>query len=107
MMQKAIEEVKDIIKYTGTESKDIFVYVKNKYGELFSGQLHKNDKTILQNLTSGLGMTDTSGQLNFCDSLLGDIRRNLSEAEKDKNEKAKLYSTLGVSAGLAISIIIF
>lgn len=106
-MQKAVGEIKDTIKYSRTESCEIITHIKNKYTELFRGELNIKDALIIKNLFSGLGKTDTNGQLDFCDSVLNDINRNLLEAEKDKNEKAKLYSTLGVSAGLAISIIIF
>ncbi len=105
-LQKTIIEIKDIINYSCIEAKDIIKNIRTKHPEFFNGALHKNDQTVLNDLVSGIGKTDTEGQLQFCDRLIRNIDRNLEEAQNDKNEKAKLYATLGLSLGIAVSIII-
>ena len=105
-LQKTIIEIKDIINYSCIEAKDIIKNIRTKHPEFFNGALHKNDQTVLNDLVYGIGKTDTEGQLQFCDRLIRNIDRNLEEAQNDKNEKAKLYATLGLSLGIAVSIII-
>lgn len=106
-MQKAVCEIKDIIRYFGTEYEEIIEHIEGKYEDLFQNDLFDADRKIFKRFLSELGKTDTLGQQNFCDGILKDIDRNLVEARRNKNEKAKLYATLGICAGLAVSIIIF
>ena len=100
-------EIKDIIRYQGSETIEILSCINGKYDGVLESDWQGSDQLIVKNLLAGLGETDTAGQLNFCDGVLSDINRNLMDAEKERNEKAKLYTTLGISAGLAVSIIIF
>ena len=106
-MRKMLEEIRDIIEYTCTETEEILEKIKSKYPLVFRGNLHNCDSEILSELIDGLGKSDRSGQLNFCEAVIRNIDRNLKSAEKEKEEKSRLYTTLGLSFGLAISIIIF
>lgn len=106
-MRKMLEEIRDIIEYTCIETDEILEKIKSKYPLVFLGNLHNYDSEILRELIDGLGKSDRSGQLNFCEAVIRNIDRNLKAAEKEKEEKSRLYTTLGLSFGLAISIIIF
>ncbi len=106
-MRKMLEEIRDIIEYTCIETDEILEKIKSKYPLVFRGNLHNYDSKILSELIDGLGKSDRSGQLNFCEAVIRNIDRNLKSAEKEKEEKSRLYTTLGLSFGLAISIIIF
>ncbi len=106
-LQKAVEEAKDSISYSRLESKRIIENIKNKHTRIFEREINREDKKILDNFLSQLGSTDTASQLQFCNSTLNDIKRNLADALKDKNEKSKLYATLGICAGISVSILIF
>ena len=105
-MEKAVEEVRDKITYSCEDSYEILRWIKEIYPSIF-GDLHKSDSAIMNRLISGLGKTDRVGQQKFCEGLLRSIERNLKDAERESGEKSRLYTTLGLSFGLAISIIIF
>ena len=106
-MRKMLEEIRDIIGYTCIETDEILEKVKRKYPLVFLGNLHSYDSEIISELIDGLGKTDRSSQLKFCEAVIRNVDRNLKLAEKEKEEKSRLYTTLGLSFGLAISIIIF
>ena len=105
-LEKAIDETKDIIRYTAEETDGIIHHLKGKYPMLFSGNLRNDDFVIIKELVDGLGKTDREGQLDFCNGLKRCVSRNLREAETEKQAKSKLYTVLGLSFGLAFSIIL-
>lgn len=106
IMEKVIEEIKNIIIYSCEESSVILKRMKDKYPRIFSGNLNQSDSLIIDELVNGIGKTDKAGQCDFCDGLLKSVERNLKDAEKDKQERAKLYTVLGISFGVALSILI-
>ena len=53
-----------------------------------------------------LGATDVEGQVSQILITQNLLETNIKEAEIEKNKNAKLYKTLGTSAGLALAIIL-
>lgn len=103
-------EIKESIRYTGAEKDSIIKDLLNRpeYALLnkeFSA-LKKQESEMLQNALLGIGKTDTYGQLKYIDSVLQRLKGIINSAEKDCNEKAKLYRMLGVCSGAAVAIII-
>lgn len=103
-------EIKEAIRYTGAETDSIIeqLLIRPEYTSLnkeFSA-LKKQDSEMLQKALLGIGKTDTYGQLKYIDSILQRLKGIINSAEKDCNEKAKLYRMLGVCAGVAVAIII-
>lgn len=66
------------------------------------------DKGDVKNLASffiGLGTTDMGGQLNHCDFYTDQFKLKLDEVKKAIPVKRKLYSSLGIYAGMLVAII--
>lgn len=68
--------------------------------------LKSEDITIISEFGRGLGISDIQGQVSHCTlhSELGNIRYN--DARECVAKKSKLYKTMGLMCGIAISIII-
>ena len=106
LLEKAVDEIKAIIRYSAQETDEIIYRIRQKYPALFTENVVDEDAEIINELINGIGKTDSDGQLAFCEGINRIIERNLREAEADKQEKAKLYAVLGLSFGLAFSIIL-
>lgn len=101
---------------------DFFLYVSKKLGEL-SGQtfseiwkeavllklsdtsLTKKDKLQLAQLGENLGYLDKDMQMNTFDLFLSQLEEEIKDLSKTVKEKAYLYNTLGILAGVFIIII--
>ncbi len=103
---KAVEESRDLISYTSTEASIVISKIKYKYPNFYGENTFKNDKFLIDSFFHKLGSTNTEGQINLCNGIINEAQRLLAEAEKDKNEKSKLYTTLGICAGLSLSVIL-
>jgi len=105
--KRSVEEIKDRIKFSRVETKDLILMLKDKYPVLFDHEHQIEDKELFTEFLDGLGKTDTEGQLQFCEGMISSIDRRLDDAESDKKNKMKLYITLGISVSVACSIILY
>lgn len=67
--------------------------------------LNKNDKEHLIKLGENLGYLDKDMQINIIDLYIEQLEAEILEASKVLKEKAHLYNTLGVMAGIFVTII--
>lgn len=72
----------------------------------YSNILTRDDISLLSNFSHTLGTCDTLGELSNIDMYIELIRKNISDAQNDIEQKSKLYKTLGLSLGLVVSILI-
>lgn len=108
-----IREISDRIK-TGEELTSIY---ESKRAEglittegfkvvLCEDALNSQDKKLLTEFFSFLGMGDTNSQISRCEIYSELLIKRLEEAEKEAKEKAKLYTSLGIFSGLFIVILL-
>lgn len=74
--------------------------------ELSQTSLNKRDKFSLIQFGENLGYLDKEMQMNTLELFLTQIEDEISELSKTVKEKSYLYSTLGIMAGIFISIIL-
>jgi len=74
--------------------------------ELNQTSLNKKDKSNLIQFGENLGYLDKEMQMNTLDLFLTQIEEEISELSKTAKEKSYLYNTLGIMAGIFISIIL-
>lgn len=113
MLQKLCDfvyEIKESIRYSGSEINVILGNILSKkeyacFGNEFCN-LSKPDQHEIKEILSGIGKTDTLGQLNYLDNRLKGLQSTLKNAEQESTAKANMYRTLGLLAGMAVAIII-
>lgn len=71
-----------------------------------SNGLNNSDKELLINFGSGLGTTDTEGQLRHIELYLGMFQNRLEESKAELNKKSAVYKALGLFGGISAAIII-
>ena len=81
-MEKAIEEKKNQTNFT------------------------TDDINVLKTLGKMLGNTDVEGQVSQIELTEEFLIKEIKEAEEEKRKNTKLYKTLGVTAGLAVAVIL-
>lgn len=74
--------------------------------ELFTTSLSKKDKYQLIQFGENLGYLDKEMQMNTLDLFLNQLEEEIQEVSKTAKDKAYLYNTLGIMAGIFISIIL-
>lgn len=93
----------EVIKLDGKRFFDIWkMAVKEK---LKDTSLNKNDKEHLIKLGENLGYLDKDMQINLIDLYIEQLEAEILEASKVLKEKAHLYNTLGIMAGIFVTII--
>lgn len=72
------------------------------------GQMRIPEDTarLIINFGSGLGVSDSEGQISHCKYHYGIIEPYLVRANEDKQVKGKLYSILGTCLGAAAAVIL-
>jgi stage III sporulation protein AB len=73
--------------------------------KLVSTSLTKRDKLQLAQFGENMGYLDKDMQLNTLDLYISQLEDEISESSKTAKEKAYLYNSLGIMAGIFISII--
>ena len=68
--------------------------------------ISEEDKGIIKNLGSLLGQTDLEGQISQIELTSKFIDEQIIKAENERQKNEKLYRTLGMTAGIAIVIIL-
>lgn len=73
--------------------------------ELLDTALTKKDKLSLIHFGENLGYLDKDMQMNTLDLYLSQVEEEIAELSKTVKEKSYLYNSLGIMAGVFISII--
>lgn len=68
--------------------------------------LEKEDKNILNNLSTLLGKTNLDGQINQIELTMSFLDKQIIKAEKEREKNEKMYKTLGAIIGMTIVIIL-
>lgn len=74
--------------------------IKNKYF------LKKEDYKLIYNFGFNLGKSDLPGQIANCEMAFSLAKRQLLEAEEEKNTKSRLYFILSLFLGLSVLLLI-
>lgn len=74
--------------------------------EIGNTNLKKEDIEIVQGLGSLLGKVDLEGQINEIQLVDNFLNAQIEKAEEEKKKSEKMYKILGITAGLAIVIIL-
>lgn len=69
--------------------------------------LNKEDKSILVTFGKMLGNSDLEGQLNNIKLVTSQLKLQEIKSEEMKRKNEKMYRSLGVLSGLAVTIILF
>lgn len=93
----------ELIKLDGIRFFDIWKIAVNQ--KLKDTLLNKSDKEHLVKLGENLGYLDKDMQINIIDLYIEQLEAEILEASKVLKEKAHLYNTLGVMAGIFVTII--
>lgn len=75
--------------------------------ELNETSLTKKDKSNLISFGENMGYLDKDMQLNTLDMYITQLEEEIKETSKTVKEKAYLYNSLGIMAGIFIAIIMF
>jgi len=75
--------------------------------ELIDTSLSKKDKIHLSQFGENLGYLDKEMQMNTLDLYITQLEDEIEEFSKTLKEKTYLYNSLGVMAGIFVSIIMF
>lgn len=74
--------------------------------ELLGTYLNKQDKSHLIQFGENLGYLDKEMQMNTLDLFILQVEEEIKELSKTAKEKVYLYNSLGIMAGIFISIIL-
>lgn len=99
------ENKKNIFEMTISGNKDIYTSWNNAVYK-YSGDLTLADKEIIKMLGKLLGKTDISGQINEIEMEIELIKKQIKNAETEREKNCKLYKTMGAIVGLGICIIL-
>ena len=69
--------------------------------------IREEDRELFRGFGKGFGASDLQGQASHCELYRKITETRLKEAEQEKNSKAKLYLSLGVSGGLCAVLILW
>lgn len=71
-----------------------------------TSNLQKKDTEILEEYLSNLGMTDLEAGINRTEVYRALLQKQIEQAEGEMKEKSRLYSLLGIFAGIFVAIIL-
>lgn len=74
--------------------------------EIENTNLKKEDIEILQGLSSLLGKVDLEGQISEIELVDNFLNTQIEKAEEENKKSKKMYKVLGISAGMAMVIIL-
>lgn len=75
--------------------------------KIYENELSKKDIEMLSSFAKNLGTSDLDGEINNLNMYIELLNNSIKEAQNNINLKSKLYRTLGMSFGLALSIMLF
>ncbi len=74
--------------------------------DIISTNMKKEDIDVIKNLGRLLGKTDIDGQINEIKLVNSFLDTQIKNAEEEKNKNEKMYRTLGIVAGMTITILL-
>ena len=83
------------------------VWCRCMESELAATSLQKKDRSLLKGLGENLGFLDQKMQLTTITHYIMGLEAAIEDAEKEVNEKVKLYNMLGILGGIFITIVMF
>ncbi len=69
-------------------------------------EINEEDKNILKGLSKLLGKTNLEGQVREIELTQSFLKKQIEDAEQERQKNEKLYKTLGMTIGLAIVILL-
>lgn len=106
----------DISKIVYENNNNIFIETLNNNKELYlswneaidtvKNDFNEEDKQVIKMFGKLLGKMDISGQVSQIELTQKLIETQIQKAEIDKSKNSKLYKTMGIVCGMAISIIL-
>lgn len=90
---------KDMQKYEAGEA-------WNRSLEKTNTNMKKEDIEVLKGLSKLLGRVDLEGQVREVELVDNFLNTQIEEAEKERQKNERMYKTLGVSIGVAITVIL-
>lgn len=67
--------------------------------------LMEEDKNIIASTLKNLGRSDVDSQINIINNSVEIVRKQIKEAQTNKNKNSKVYKTVGIITGLIIVVI--
>ncbi len=104
LAQKFIIKTGDKIRSGENEIQEIINGVYPK--EIKKEALTTEEKSVLNEFIKGAGMGDFITEEKRCNLYLAKITELKEKAVKEKNEKSKLYCTVGLSMGVMVSLLL-
>lgn len=104
LAQKFIVKTGDKIRSGENEIQEIINGVYPK--EIKKESLTNEEKSVLEEFIKGAGMGDFITEEKRCNLYLEKITELKEKAVKEKNEKSKLYCTVGLASGLMVSLLL-
>lgn len=71
-----------------------------------NSSLRQQDRLVLYHLGEAIGKSDTQGEIAVLGAAESRLRQCLQSAEEERNNKGRLYSTVGIMLGAAVGIIL-
>ncbi len=68
--------------------------------------INREDKEVLKGLSNLLGKVDLEGQVSEIELVDNFLNTQIEKAEQESKKNEKMYKTLGVTAGLAIVVVL-
>ena len=105
--EQALSE--EFLSYMGAERYELFGGYEGAMRRIlciYPEYMQPEEKAILEELGETLGSTDVQGQLESLGAHRDALRELISEAERERREKGRLYRILGVTAGLFAAVIL-
>lgn len=78
----------------------------NSLLKIYETKLSQQDIRLLMSFAENLGKADINGEISHIQMYIDMLNDSVEEAKNNINTKSKLYRTLGVSAGLLVSILL-
>lgn len=112
----ATEEIAEKIRYSSAElphivrsiyEYDTYLIVDEPFRvTLKNTGLDSDDKRVIEEFFSTLGMGDSESQVKRCEVYKRQLLRRLEHADKEFTEKSRLYTRLGFLGGIGIVIML-
>lgn len=110
LIHSFFSEIKESIRFLGAETNEIVnsILKKDEYKELGANfnTIFNEGKKVCNSAFERIGKTDTVGQIEHLNAVLKKLELLIIKCEKEREEKAKLYLTLGLCTGVMATIII-
>ncbi|MFR2534652.1 MAG: stage III sporulation protein AB [Clostridia bacterium] len=74
--------------------------------EIQNNVMNKEDKEVLKGLSNLLGKVDLDGQIREIELVNTFLNTQIEKAEQESKKNVKMYKTLGITAGLAIVVVL-